>query len=123
MIDIQRFATKHRLKTRIDDDLTKIIGGKVGHIYEYDDEHLGVIVIPEPPRPAYWSHTRKTLIAAGFEVVQNGEGEGCAIFDPNNPEQVKLAIKAAKVKRRRVMSEAQLASITKARESLRSGKI
>jgi len=50
---LTRFATQHRLRTRVDDDLTTIIPGKVGHIYEFDDKLLGVTVIPDPPRRQY----------------------------------------------------------------------
>jgi hypothetical protein len=104
MIEIQKFATRNRLHTRIDEDLTKIILGKVGHIYEYDDNHLGVIIMPNPPRKQYWGFTKRTLIALGCEVVQDGDGEGAATFDPSNSEQVKAAIKAAGIKRIRYLS-------------------
>ena len=105
MMDIQQFATKHRLKTRIDDDLTKIIPGKgFSHIYEYDDDLLGVMVMPKPPRRQYWGYTKSLLVRNGFTVVQDGDGEGAATFDPNHPYQAKLAIKAAEIKRRRILS-------------------
>ncbi len=106
MIDIQEFADNHRLKTRVDDDLTKIIPGKFGHLFEYGDDVLGVMVMPDPPKRNYWGKTRASLIEAGFQVVQDGDGEGSAIFNPANPKQMKLAIRAAGVKRRRVLSPA-----------------
>jgi hypothetical protein len=107
MIDIHQFADHQRLRTRVDEDGTKIILGKVGHIYEYDDNRLGVIVIPNPPRMRYWGFTKAALLTAGFVVVQDGDGEGAATFDPGNSEQVIAAIRAAGVKRRRKISPEQ----------------
>lgn len=106
MVDIQEFADNHRLKTRVDDDLTKIIPGKVGHIFEYDDELFGVMVMPDPPKRNFWGYTRASLIEAGFQVLQDGDGEGTAAFSAANPKQVKLAIRAAGIKRRRMLSPA-----------------
>lgn len=114
---IQTFADKHRLRTRIDTDGTKIIPGRVGHIYEYDDDLLGVMVMPDPPRVQYWGFARRNLKAVGCTVVQNGDGEGAATFDPENKQQAKLAIKVARIKRKRIMSEAQLDQLRRARES------
>ncbi|HEY4932682.1 MAG TPA: hypothetical protein VII23_14030 [Terriglobales bacterium] len=104
MIDIQRFADNHRLKTRFDDDLTKIIPGKLGNLFEYDGELLGVMVMPNPPRRNYWGYVRASLIEAGFQVVQDGDGEGSATFNPANAKQVRLAVSAAGIKRRRILS-------------------
>lgn len=104
MVDIREFADNHRLKTRIDDDLTKIIPGKCGHLFEYDDDLLGVMVMPNLPRRNYWGYVRASLIQAGFQLVQDGDGEGSATFNPADPKQVKLAIRAAGIKRRRILS-------------------
>ena len=35
-----------RLRARVDADSTLIIPGKLGHIYQYDDHSLAVIVMP-----------------------------------------------------------------------------
>lgn len=104
MIDIQKFADSHRLKTRIDADGTKIVLGKAGHIFEYDHELLGVMVMPDPPKRNYWGYVRASLVEAGFQVVQDGDGEGVATFNPANPTQVKPAIRAAGVKHRRTLA-------------------
>jgi hypothetical protein len=107
-MDIAEFADNHRFKTRVDEDGTKIIPGKLGHIYEWGDEDeamlYGVVVIPKPPRKQYWGFTKRTLAEAGFCIVQDGDGEGAATFDPTNEKQVKAAKRAAGVKSRRVMS-------------------
>jgi hypothetical protein len=104
MIDLQRFADEYRYRTRIDEDGTKIIPGKVGHLFEYDEESFGVMIMPNPPRRQFWGFAKAKLIAGGFKVVQDGDGEGVATFDPTDPKQVKLAVRVAGVKRRRVLS-------------------
>ena len=105
---LQDFSARERLKTRIDADGTLIVPGKLGHLYEYDDQHLGAIVIPSIPRKQYWSVTRTRLVRLGFEVVQDGDCEGAAYFDPSNPEQAKAAIRAAGVRRKRRLCSAQV---------------
>ena len=90
----------------------------MGHLYEYDQnadngQTMGVMVMPNPPRVQYWGFTKRTLLPAGFTVVQDGDGEGAATFDPSSAEQVKLALKVAKVKKRRVPSPKQLEVIAR----------
>ena len=113
---IEKFADLNRLKTRVDEDGTTIIPGKIGHIYEYDGETLGVMIMPNPPRKQYWGVSRTVFLANKFTILQNGDGEGAAQFDPNNRVQVKLAIKAAKIKRKRLMSPAQAEVLDRARK-------
>lgn len=113
-MDIQQFANKNRLKTRVDADVTKIIPGKLGHIYEYDDEgNLGVMIMPDPPRRQYWGFTKKLFLEAGMRVIQDGDGEGSAVLDPNNAAQVKIAVKAAKIRRRKDVSPERLEQLRK----------
>jgi hypothetical protein len=42
-----------------------------------------------------------------MQITQDGDQEGVATFDPENPEQVQLAMKYADVKPQRRVSEAQ----------------
>src|SRR5271157_415044 len=105
---IERFASRNRLKTRVDvEDGTKIIPGKYGHVYEFGDGRLGVMVMPDPPRRQYWGFIRTVLLKLGFVVLQNGDGEGAATFNANNPEQAKAAVRAARIKRKRQISPEQ----------------
>jgi len=104
---IQAFATRNRLKTRVDDDGTRIIPGKYGHIFEYDTGQLAVMVIPDPPRKNYWTFSRTKLLEAGFVLLQNGDSEGSALFSPDDAEQTKLAIQVSGVKRKRRVSPRQ----------------
>src|SRR5208337_5689775 len=102
------FAKRQRLRTRRDTDCTTIIPGRLGHIFEYDLGQLGMLVMPNPPRRQYWGFARQRLIAAGFQINQDGDGEGSAIFDPGNRQQAELAIRLAGIKRRRTPSPTQL---------------
>jgi hypothetical protein len=105
---VQRFAQTNRLKTKIDGDGTLIIPGKLGHIYQYDHWNLGVMVVPRTLRVKYWGVTRRKLLALGFAVVQYGDCEGAALFDPANAEQARAAIRVAGIKRKRQLSPAQV---------------
>lgn len=61
---VQSFANRHRLKIRVDEDGTRIIPGKLGQIYEYDDAQLAVMVMPVLYRKNYWGSKRNKLIKA-----------------------------------------------------------
>jgi hypothetical protein len=111
---ITDFATQHRLKTKHDKgDDTTIIPGKAGQLYEYSDEEFAVMYIlpaTKPARPRVWEQdVRPVRRAAGMVLRQKGDAEGALSFNPENREQVKLAIKLAGVKRKRQMSEKQKA--------------
>ena len=103
-IDIESFAYTYRLKVRLSSHGKRIIPGKHGHIYEYSSDLMGVLVMPKPPRSRYWGHARTALREAGMTVVQDGDGEGAAIFDPTDPAACAAAIKAAGIKRKRKVS-------------------
>lgn len=103
--ELKQFATKYRLKVKLDAELTHVIPGKAGYIYEYDDGTLAVMIMPEPPRKQYWGFARARFEALGMCIVQNGAGDGVATFDPSKPVQAREAIRSAKIKRRRRLSE------------------
>src|SRR5215472_15844937 len=112
---IRQFAEKYGLKIRIDQDQTHIIPGKkvqrtAGHIYEYSDDQLGVMIVMtdlKGPISHYWRYQLPLLRKLNMQIVQNGDGEGSATFNPQNPAQSKLAIKIARVKPKRIMSDKQ----------------
>lgn len=81
----------------------------LGHIFEYNATRLGLVVIPR--RPRVWRNLSRKLLAAGFEIRQNGDWEGVATFDPAKPAQVRLAIKAIGARKKRRASEAQLRNL------------
>jgi|SRR5215471_5479881 len=128
---IRQFAEKYGLKVRLDEDLTHIIPGRrvqrtAGHIYEYDDQRLGIMIVMTDNKgdiSHYWSHQRRPLLAAGMDIVQDGDGEGAASFDPDNQLQAKLAIKTARVKAKRILSDKQRAHALEALERAHRSKI
>jgi hypothetical protein len=114
----KKFADENRLKiSRDPDDDTPIIRGRTGksHVFEHGDGVLGVAVMPETGTSHRWTAARKAFEAAGMGVTQNGDCEGIATFDPENPEHVRLACMYADVLRRRERSLAQKESVAKAR--------
>jgi hypothetical protein len=102
------FAQKYRLRMKRDECGELIIPGRLGEsqIYEHSPVRLGVVIMPG--KPFVWANARKKLLAAGCQVVQNGDWEGTALFDPQNTTQAQLAIKLIKVRRKKVLSTRQL---------------
>jgi hypothetical protein len=116
---VRAFAVKYRLKLRTDLDETKIIPGRDGHLYEHDLGRLGLMYMPVKAKTAeMWGNRRRACVAAVMELHQDGDREGSVLFDPANPEQAKLAISTAGVKRRRIMSDAQKKVLSRARTLL-----
>src|ERR1700674_2497089 len=100
-MSLASFAVRHRLKLKPDsEDGTPIILGRLGRIYEYGDRTLAVMVIPNPPRKNFWGFARKKFLSAGMRIVQDGDCEGAAVFDPQSAEQAALAIRAIQAKRK-----------------------
>jgi len=116
-MDIQEFATKHRLRVKRAEDGEQIILGKFGHLYLHDDSTLGLLFMP--PRRRLWSRARRKLEAAGFVIWQDGDDEGSALFGGANTVQARLALKVIRARLRRTPSAAQLEALAKARKSLR----
>jgi len=102
---LKEFGEQHSLRVkRCHDDDTDNIVGKYGEIYEYDDDTLCVMLIPEPPRRGLWVCSRLKFEALGMTIAQNGDQEGAAVFDPSDPKQAKAAIKAIQAKKIRKLS-------------------
>jgi hypothetical protein len=112
---LKPFVAKYRLKLRIDVDETRIIPGRVGQIYAHDPARLGVMYLPPRAKTSeMWTNRKKACLAVGMLVHQDGDREGCLLFDPRNAAQAKLAIQVAGLKRKRIMSPAQMESLAKA---------
>lgn len=111
-----RFAQTHRVRTRRDGYGESIIPGKLrpkdmpvrteytSHLYEHGDGRLGLLLMFESKRR--WGYTKRKLIAAGFEIRQDGHCEGTALFDPANASQTRLALELARIRPRRVLTQA-----------------
>ena len=104
---IQHFADLHRLHFHIAADGTKFIPGRHGDISDWGDQLFGVTVMVDNGSSRRWSYLRAALLRASFHLVQNGDTEGSATFDPLNPIQSKLAIQFAGIKRIRHLSESE----------------
>jgi len=113
---IEAFASERKLRAECDpEDKTLIIRGNTGHIFEYDDDRLGVIVQPKTDSSRSWNKARKAFGAAEMTITQNGDAEGAATFDPKRPDQVELAMKYAEIKQKKVATPAQLEALARYR--------
>jgi hypothetical protein len=118
---LDTFAETHRLRIVRDAYNERIIAGKRGSlITEYGAGRLSVLLLC--PTPRRWNGRRRTLIAAGCRLEQDGETEGSLSFEPSNALASKLAVQVAGCKRVRQMSPAQTAALTVAREKSPLGK-
>lgn len=128
-MDLRTFAEKHRVKTRRDSCGEDIITGSripkdmpkrveyACHVYDHGDgQRFGLLLLLKTKQQ--WTHAKKQLVASGFTIKQNAETEGTALFNPQDPAQVRLAFKLARINPKRVMSEAQRLALTKARAKL-----
>jgi hypothetical protein len=104
-MNLKLFAEKHALRVGRDGCGDSIIPGRSGQIYEYNPKTLGCMVLTKSSRR--WNPVHRKLVAAGCQVVQNGDTEGAALFDPQNPTQVKVVVQAVVAQRKRRLSEAQ----------------
>jgi hypothetical protein len=111
---IREFAEQYRCRLKRDGCGEQIIPGKVGQIYDYGTGRFGALFMPSgKPRSNLWGRVRRKLTAAGFQLLQNGDGEGCLLFDPTDATQTALAIRAVGARRKRVLSEGQLAVLAR----------
>jgi hypothetical protein len=105
---LEAFIKKNRLRRKRDDDDTTIVPGKNGHIFDYGDGRLGVLIMPKAIRPRIWNKARKAFEELGMTVTLDCDGEGIATFDPESEEQCQAAMKHAGVSPRRVATPSQL---------------
>ena len=117
---ITNFAEQNRLKMKKDECGDAIIAGKYGHLYQYSSDKLGVCIMSSSGSAYRWNRTRAAFTAAGMNITQNGDHEGCATFDPKNAMQAKTAMLHAKVRPRRKVKperrEAMIANLVRARQ-------
>lgn len=106
-MNIGDFAHTYSLKPSRDECGEVIIRGVYGHIYFHSSSRMGVLLMTTPRR---WGTRRRLFTNAGFQVIQNGDCEGTALFDPADASRVRLAIKAAGVRRKRAMTPEQRAA-------------
>ena len=111
-MELKEFAQKYslRVKRSKQDDTDNVIG-KYGEIFDYGNGTLGVMVMPEPPRRGVWVRSRKKFGALGMTIIQNGDQEGAAVFDPSNSHQAQTAIKGIQAKKLRKLSAVRRAKL------------
>jgi len=101
---LEQFAETNRLKVSKDECGDLIVQGRSGHVYEYSNSLLGVMFMPAEYRPRLWSTYRRSALALGMRLFQDGDAEGSLTFDPGNAEQTEMALRIARVKKRRTLS-------------------
>ena len=109
---LEMFADTNRLKISRDECGETIILGRHGQVYEYGYSLLGVMFMPAEYKPRLWGTCRRSAVGLGMGLLQNGDAEGTLAFDPDNDEQVKLALKIARVKRRRKLSAERIEQLS-----------
>jgi hypothetical protein len=110
---IHQFAAAHSLTVRRERDGTYIIRGKAGHVFEEDGSVLGVHGSFRSARQCESASRR--LQDAGCTVIQRGDTEICATFNPSDAVQAQLAIRIARISRKRRMSPASLNALERHR--------
>ncbi len=118
------FAEKYHLRVRRDSCGDQIALGKTGHLFQFDENLMGLALIsPNDDDPKLDNTLRarkRKVVAAGFLLLQEGDFESVLAFDPADHTQAKLAVKLVGAKPRRKPSVAQLEVLRKAREVLKS---
>lgn len=115
-MNIKEFADKHRLKVKRDECNDPIIPGRFGHIYEHDEKgQLGVYF--EFSTARRWNFARQALVDRKLILRQDAQTEGTMLFDSSNLSQVSAICRFARLKTRRMLSEAQKRALEKARQS------
>jgi hypothetical protein len=116
---LKQFAVSYRLKIRRDSDLSDIVQGRDGQIFEFSQEQLGVMFMPSTICTKKWNSLRKQAILSGMTLQQNGDSEGSFSFNADNSEQVAIALKIARPKRRKQLSPESRAKLLRANQRTR----
>lgn len=102
---IKEFAERHGVRIQKDSCGDPIITGWrysdaprrkecALHIYDgFAGGRLGLCLTGQDARE--WRATKKMLMAAGFQLLQDGDAEGCLSFNSEDDEQSRLALNTA----------------------------
>ena len=97
-MNIQEFSKKMRLRAKIGEDGETIVAGRRGEIYQ----HGSILALLLMPRKKFvWVNARRKLEAVGCTILQDGDQEGAATFNPENPAQARLVLRLVGCKRTR----------------------
>ena len=120
-VEISEFASKQRLRVRLDSCGEAIIPGRPrsaprpedrNHIYEHSQTRLGIYLRLTPKA---WGYAKKRLLIKGLELRQDGDSEGTLLFDPENPSEARAAIRETGARERREASPQQIEQLNKIR--------
>ena len=99
------FAEKYRLRVRRDECGDPIVVGKVGELYQHDDGLVGLVLMsPNGDNPKLDNTLRSRMRKAlreGLELHQRGDYESSFLFDAENKQHTRLAIRLIGCKRKR----------------------
>lgn len=107
MTTIQSFAEQHRLRVRLDGIGERSIPGRDGSLHDHGGGRLAVYVRGSSPEPLTaggrkrWAYRPRACIEVGMQLTQDGDDEGVLVFDPSDREQVRVALRMARIPRRR----------------------
>lgn len=105
---IREFAEKHKVRIKFDEEGEAIVLAKHGQIYGYSAHKFGVMFML--PTERHWNNRRRECEAAGMEVIQDGDTEGTLLFDPENRDQARTAIRLVGAYRKVQLSPEQRAA-------------
>lgn len=110
----RELCASKNLRVSRDEDNTVIAKGVNGHLFQYDDEHFGCVFLPtdrdDSERDFRWRQRAKRL-PDGCRITQYGDREGIFVFRFDNDEALAYAVKMVRHRKKRVMTEEQLADL------------
>lgn len=102
---IKEFAVRHKVRIKFDEEGEAAVLAKHGQIYDFGRGQFGALFMFDTPRP--WNSRRQECEKAGMRIVQDGDTEGTLLFDPENKDQAKTAIRLVGARQRRQLSPEQ----------------
>ena len=119
------FAEANRLKVKRDECNDQVIPGKLGDIWEYGPGSMAVTIYEILPKgreitKKKWTYCKRACLKVGMTLDVDCDREGTLLFDPENAEEVAVAIKVAKISRKRRVSEEEKQRLREMGEAFRN---
>ncbi len=105
---IKEFAANRKVRIKFDEEGEAIVMARYGQIYDYGSGQFGALFMLKTPR--MWNPRRLECEKAGMRLVQDGDTEGCLLFDPENKSQAQTAIRAIGAYRKVQLTDEQRAA-------------
>ena len=106
-----KFIAANKLKPKSTEGDWKEVPGKLGVIYQYDDDEAAAMYIPSRPRKG-WKVFKDKLTALGAVVVQDGDMEGAVSFKFDNGKATRAACSILRIPNKRTLSPERRAILT-----------